>query len=172
MEEKRGYASGRFALTVFAVLLMGLFSASFCGCRHVPSASVPEAPPCPLTPEINEPPNLYAYTLDASSNHPPVAVASGDQFCHVGDTVYLDGTKSYDPEGNPLTCRWLVKSRPEGSSAKIVNSRSFHAAFTPDRDGTFRIQIRVQDNCGFIGADEILISTANLPAFAGIDMNR
>ena len=46
------------------------------------------------------------------SNHPPVADAGGDKTVNEGDTVLLDGTSSYDPDGNYLGYSWWQISGP------------------------------------------------------------
>ncbi len=43
---------------------------------------------------------------DGSVNHPPVADAGPDQTVFQGDTVRLDGTGSYDPDGDSISYLW------------------------------------------------------------------
>ncbi len=43
---------------------------------------------------------------DGSVNHPPVADAGPDQTVFQGDTVHLDGTGSYDPDGDSISYHW------------------------------------------------------------------
>ncbi|UBM62999.1 T9SS type A sorting domain-containing protein [Candidatus Sulfidibacterium hydrothermale] len=43
-----------------------------------------------------------------SSNHPPVADAGPDQTVYDNDSVYLDGTGSYDADGDSLRYLWLA----------------------------------------------------------------
>ena len=41
------------------------------------------------------------------SNHPPVADAGPNQTT-MGHYIQLDGSKSYDPDGDPITFSWRV----------------------------------------------------------------
>jgi hypothetical protein len=50
-------------------------------------------------------------------NLPPLADAGPDQTVLVGQTATLDGSHSTDADGDPLTYRWTILSRPPGSSA-------------------------------------------------------
>ena len=52
-------------------------------------------------------------------NAPPVANAGGDQYSLFGSTISLDGSRSADPNGNPLTFRWTLSSVPEGSAVTL-----------------------------------------------------
>ncbi len=64
--------------------------------------------------------------------------------------VYLDGTESYDPNGDtPLTYEWTMTSAPSSSaltSADILNPTSSMASFYPDAAGTFTFALTVWDS--------------------------
>ena len=57
--------------------------------------------------------------LCAHVNHPPVANAGPDVTAPVGTTVELDGTRSSDPDGDPLTFQWTLVAQPSGSVAGL-----------------------------------------------------
>ena len=59
-------------------------------------------------------PDTVVVTTD---NVRPVAVAGPDQTATVGDTVALDGSASFDANGDPLGFLWSFVSRPAGSGA-------------------------------------------------------
>ena len=78
-------------------------------------------------------------------NEEPVAVAGPDQTVTVGSTVVLDGTGSYDPNGDPLTFAWEMTVAPAGSIAALSDPLSPAPRFTADIAGTYEIQLVVDD---------------------------
>ncbi len=57
-----------------------------------------------------------------TANTPPVARAGYSQSVNVGTLVQLDGSGSTDVDGNPLTYRWSLLSKPAGSAAVLSNT--------------------------------------------------
>src|SRR5262245_55770248 len=67
--------------------------------------------------------NSAADTVTISTtNSVPVADAGPDQTAAVGVALLLNGSKSTDVDGNSLTYRWSVFSRPFGSTAPLIDS--------------------------------------------------
>jgi len=63
-----------------------------------------------------------------------------------GMPVTLDGSDSYDPDGNKnLTYAWRIATSPENSSAQITNADKAKAEFTTDLGGTYTVCITVGD---------------------------
>jgi hypothetical protein len=82
----------------------------------------------------------------AGVNLAPVAVAGPRQRnVAVGQTVQLDGSKSYDPNGTPLTYKWSFKSRPKKSTAALQGNTSALPTFVPDVRGNYVVQLVVSD---------------------------
>ena len=108
-----------------------------------------------------------------TENSPPVADAGPDQTVYVTDTVQLDGSKSKDADGDPLTYRWSFTSTPAGSTPTILNPSDVNPTFVVDRPGTYVIQLTVNDGIVSSTPDTVTITTSNSKpvANAGPDQN-
>ena len=98
-------------------------------------------------------------------NSPPVAKAGPNQSVAVGSTVNLNGSGSFDVDGDPLTYTWTFVSVPAGSHAVsdgIGSFRSVNAFFVPDVAGTYIVQLVVND-----GKADSAASTVTITAGAG-----
>ena len=90
-------------------------------------------------------------TLNVSFNDvAPIANAGSNQSAMVGGTVTLNGSKSTDTDGEPLSYKWSLVSAPSGSKAAISNPTTQIASFVPDLPGTFVVQLIVND--GFLNS--------------------
>lgn len=78
-------------------------------------------------------------------NSPPVANAGPDQTGYVGSTLVLDGSGSTDVDGNPLTYRWAVLTRPAGSTTTLSETLAVQPTFQLDRAGAYVVQLLVND---------------------------
>ena len=78
-------------------------------------------------------------------NVPPVADAGNSRTLGVGETAFLDGSGSFDANGDPLTYRWSLVTMPEGSRAALDDPASIAPAFVPDRPGLYVINLIVND---------------------------
>jgi len=77
----------------------------------------------------------------------PVAIAGSTQTVAPGSSVVLNGTASYDPDGNlPLTYTWSFVSRPSGSSAVLANPNSPTPGFVADKAGNYTVKLVVKDS--------------------------
>ena len=87
-----------------------------------------------------------------------------------GQTITLDGSTSFDPEGDPLTYSWSL-STPAGSTAVLANPTSVRPTFTVDRDGDYVVQLIVNDGLLNSAADGAIFSSNNVTpvANAGLD---
>lgn len=77
------------------------------------------------------------------------------------DTVALDGTGSYDPEGNvPLTYSWVATSVPPGSQAVLEGTTLDTAYFVTDIAGAYAVQLAVTNSIGVASAPTTCVFTA------------
>jgi len=86
-----------------------------------------------------------------SENVKPVADAGGNQVVLVGDTVFLDGSGSYDANGNDLTYRWSLVDEPEGSAAELSFPETVDPIFVADVEGIYAVSLVVND--GVVDSD-------------------
>src|SRR5262245_53967377 len=81
----------------------------------------------------------------ASANHPPVANAGSDQTVPTLSTVTLNGSRSTDADGDPLSYRWSLVSRPQGSAAALKNPTDVNPTFDMDVAGDYVFKLIVND---------------------------
>jgi RHS repeat-associated protein len=97
----------------------------------------------------------------STTNSQPTANAGPDQTVRVTDTVTLSGAASTDPDGNPLSYRWTLTSRPAGSAAALLNPNTLNPSFIADRPGNYTASLIVNDGTLDSAADTVTISTIN-----------
>jgi len=103
----------------------------------------------------------------STSNAAPVAAAGDDrQLDQVGQTIGLDGTQSYDPDGDPISYQWSFASKPDGSSATLVGADTAWPTFTPDKYGNYEVRLVVSDPWEPSAADTVVLSFENLAPVA------
>jgi hypothetical protein len=89
--------------------------------------------------------SLPATVTVTTQNSRPVANAGPDQTVRVGDVVHLDGSASYDADGDLLTYRWSLSATPPGSMAVLSDPIAVNPAFGVDRPDTYVAQLIVND---------------------------
>ena len=83
-------------------------------------------------------------TTAAAANVAPVANAGTNQTVLLG-TVTLSGAQSYDANGDTLTYKWALISKPVGSNASFANSTARSPSFTADLTGVYIVSLVVND---------------------------
>jgi hypothetical protein len=94
---------------------------------------------------VESQPDSVLYSVSGDGVELPVADAGQSRSVILGATVQLDGSGSSDPDGDPLTYRWLLDSRPPNSAASLNGATSVDPTITPDLPGTYTISLRVND---------------------------
>jgi hypothetical protein len=80
-------------------------------------------------------------------NRPPIARTGMDRIVEPYEMVKLDGSNSYDPDGDKLTYQWNLLAVPEGGQAKLTGAQGMATCcFTPNREGAWVIGLQVSDS--------------------------
>lgn len=107
-------------------------------------------------------------------NQPPVAIAGADQELRLPlDTAILDGSRSFDPDGNLISWKWRKVSGPV---AFIQNPDDPGTIIKSLTTGDYQFELTVKDNGGVTAKDSVMIrvtrpSAGSMPpvASAGAD---
>ncbi|MBI1318311.1 MAG: DUF5011 domain-containing protein [Candidatus Hydrogenedens sp.] len=107
------------------------------------------------------------------TNNPPVADAGPAQQVIRGVAVTLDGSGSFDPDGDAITYAWTVASTPEGANVVLSSSTIQGPGFTPTLLGDYTFSLVVNDGEYDSLPDTVTITVVNqIPvADAGPDQN-
>jgi len=91
-----------------------------------------------------------------SGNDPPVADAGPNQFGVAAGTVQLDGSASYDPDGDPITFQWTQQGGPQ---ITLANPTAARPTFTAAAGQAYDFLLVVKDDHGGQGQARVRIST-------------
>jgi PKD repeat protein len=106
-------------------------------------------------------------TIDIQ-NRPPIADAGADQNAFKRSLVTLDGSGSYDPDGDALIFLW---GQGAGPSATLDCTDPARPTFTPALTGTYLFYLNVSDMWAWSG-DEVNIVVVNRPPIADAGPDR
>lgn len=100
-------------------------------------------------------------------NTVPISDAGPDQLIiHIGSTVQLNGSQSYDLEGDAITCQWAFTSKPAGSNASLSNADSATPTFVADVRGEYVIPLVVTDGMYQSDPDTVVVNFTNITPVA------
>ncbi len=100
---------------------------------------------------INIRDNIYP----GGDNQAPIANAGVDQAVKTNSVVTLDGSLSYDPDGDELSYSW---TKIEGSLVDLEDSATKNPRFTPNLPGRYKFSLTVIDDKGASSLpDEVVI---------------
>jgi hypothetical protein len=119
----------------------------------------------PTSPAPNPPPSPPPAPPPNPTNADPIANAGADQATVERQAVTIDGSKTRDPENDPITYHWQVIAAPAGSTATATaTSQTFE--FLPDLPGTYDIRLTASD-AGGTSSDTVRVNADALLRFAG-----
>jgi len=93
-------------------------------------------------------------------NHPPIAKAGQDQTTFIELPVFLDGSASFDPDGEALSYFWQALD-----GGAIENAPTKQARFKASAVKTFRVSLTVRDQ-EFSSNDTVRVIVLNRPPIA------
>lgn len=94
-------------------------------------------------------------------NRAPVANAGPDASLSVGQRARLDGSRSSDPDGDPLTFRWAFASKPAASRAVLEGVDTAAPGFVVDAPGAYAVTLQVGDGEAMSPPDTTVVTTPN-----------
>ncbi len=100
-------------------------------------------------------------TISVAANAAPVSNAGPNQSAYVGNLVTLDGSGSYDTDGDLLSYSWVFASTPTGSTATLSDTMLVNPTFTVDKSGTYIVELIVNDGSANSAMSSVSITTLN-----------
>ncbi|GFO77137.1 uncharacterized protein BPLS_P5389 [Bathymodiolus platifrons methanotrophic gill symbiont] len=119
--------------------------------------------------------NLIACIEDINNiNHAPIADAGPDQTVAPDATVILDGSNSYDQDGELLYFLWSLVTTPTDSTAELDDTSAMMPSFQADKSGEYVAELIVNDGEVDSLANSVKITTENTRpvAHAGADQSK
>ncbi len=99
--------------------------------------------------QLNSLPAQFTVSVGSAGAQAPVIVLDAISAARVDETLLLDASQSYDPNGAMLSFNWQVLRQPDGSSLaeNLSEEQRQQAALelSPDRAGLYRIVLRVSN---------------------------
>jgi len=99
-----------------------------------------------------------------ATNSDPVADAGSDVSQTADEEVPLDGSRSYDPDGDTIKHHWSFDTVPAGSGLAAMESpfadnhtTTPTSSFRPDVEGTYIVALTVTDESGATSAADTLL---------------
>ena len=101
---------------------------------------------------------------------PPVALAGNDTTVSLSEVyLRLNGSGSYDPDGDKIFYQWVLLSVPEGSDSIITGGiESGEPSLKVDAEGIYVIELRVNDGYQFSLPDTIEVTVLNTTGVGNI----
>ncbi len=84
-------------------------------------------------------------TVSIIANNAPTADAGNDRTFYLQTALQLDGSSSISNNSNPLNYQWSIFTKPDGSQSSITDPNIVNPTFIPDIEGTYVIELIVND---------------------------
>ena len=91
-----------------------------------------------------------------TGNDAPVADAGPDQIGVAAGTIQLDGSGSYDPEGDPITYEWRQIAGP---AVTLTGGSTARASFAAAENQTYAFRLTVKDPSAAMGTARVTVTT-------------
>jgi PKD repeat protein len=104
--------------------------------------------------------NIQASVTDTTNvvaDNPPVADANGPYSAYEGETIQLDGSGSYDPDGDPLSYFWDLDD-----DNYYDDSTSVNPTYTWGEDGIYTVRLAVHDG-KYWDFTTAIVNVSNVP---------
>lgn len=112
-------------------------------------------------------------TIEATGNTRPIAVASVSAAIDLPGEALLDGSASFDVDGDPLAWSWRVVSAPAGSTAAPSDSAAATTALPVDLPGNYVVELVVNDGAlASVPVSATIVATGNRPPTANAGPDR
>lgn len=110
----------------------------------------------------------------SNQNLPPVADAGASQTAHKNETVFLDGSRSHDMDGDTLSFVWTITTQPASSKATLIDATSPYPSIAIDIPGEYVISLVVNDGISDSNTATVRVTDRNITpiAFAGHDITQ
>lgn len=95
-----------------------------------------------------------------TNNEPPVADAGPDLIMVDEGIITLDGTGSYDPEGDEITYQW---TQILGPTVDLTGATTPTPSFYGEQGQTYVFRLTVTDSYGDIGTDDVRVVIKEMP---------
>ncbi len=106
--------------------------------------------------------------ISAGVNLAPVAIAVEELTrlhsvkVNVGRPYIIDGSESFDPEGDAFTFMWTLLARPAGSFAALVGQGQPTTRLSADEVGGYQVELRTTDEHGAFSSDVVTLLPRDL----------
>jgi len=100
------------------------------------------------------------YEIDIYTNYKPIVQIGQDRIIALNTIVMVEDAQATDADGDTLSLKWSMVSRPSGSTAELMDVDSLIPSFMPDVEGIYQLSFYAND-----GVSDSLTKTISLTAY-------